>query len=726
MKLNTPDVVLHQKGVQASTQYQIAQTAKMMKMLADSLYKDKKKAPVRELSTNAWDAHVMAGNTDQVPVIHLPTRRDPEWRIRDFGTGMSPDDLMKMYQTYGASNKSDSDDYNGCMGIGSKSPFAYASSFTTTSFFNGMKYVYVNAKGEDGIPTINLFHSEPTDEPNGLQISFAVKQEDFRDLQNKTQEVLRWFPKRFTIEGGDGMFRWQDRKYSLEGDGWKIRSDTNQSCAIMGYVEYPIEQSHFSSDKSGRDRNNDWYKYYDETPFIRLLNLGLELHFDIGAVEMDISREGLQYNTQTVKTIKLQLQKVLDEIKEKVEKEFKNCDNLWDARVLMHDLEHGKLRGIKQLMELTEIQFKGEDLHADVRVNDADEFSMVSFNKGYRNTPRRCDYVHRIAANTKDKFYVADMERGNYAAVSRLFEDTATNGLGDNATLYLIKPMTGYTAEQARKAFEKMCGMKDGTVKKCSLVPKPPKAKAAKVKRVNVFTLDQTQLHYYRSSGQNWQRCFWKDGTVDFKDGGVYVEVNAWMVKRKKDALTKIPSTKVMDIVTALKALGVTVPEIVGVKTSVVDKYEKSAKWENFFDWAETQLKAHIKNSNVTQHLSDIETLRSFQGDNEKLTNIVEHSNEKIQDSSNPILILIDKVDSLGKIRERWEKKLEKIQTACNVLEVDQPKSQKGTELEKLVEQVENRYEVLDLIDSWDARRERVATKVVRIINLVDSCSKDK
>lgn len=723
MKLNTPDVVLHQSGGQATAQYRIKQSAKMMKMLADSLYKDKKKAAPRELSTNAWDSHVMSGNTAQVPTVHLPTHRDPEWRIRDFGTGMSPEDLMEMYQTYGESNKSDSDDYNGCMGIGSKSPFAYASSFTTTSYWNGTKYVFINAKGEDGIPTINLFHTEDTDEANGLQISFAVKPEDFRDFQNKTQEVLRWFPKRFTVEGGDGWFKWKDRKYSMEGEGWKIRSDTNQSCAIMGYVEYPIEQDHFSADKTGKDRSNDWYQHYDNSPFVRLLNLGLELHFDIGEVEMDISREGLQYNPQTIKAIKLRLQAVLDEITEQIEKRFKDCDNLWDARVLMHTLERGDLRGIRQLMELTTIKFQGQDLTSELKVNDSDEFSMVSFHLGYRQRPRRSDYVYNVGANNKDQYYIADMERGNYAAIDRLFADKANDM--NHTTVYLIKPMTGYTAEQARKAFIKLCGMKDSHVKKCSEVPKPPKQKGAKAKTVNVFTLDKsTAGQRFRKGGQNWQRAFWKDGTVDFKAGGIYLEVNAWQVKR--NTLNKIPTTKALDIVAALTTLGVVVPEICGVKTSVVAKYEKSAKWTNFFDWAEAQLRTHITNSNVNEHLSDIETLRGFVNDNEKLTNIVENSDEKIEDSQNPILILLDKVQSLGKIRETWEAKLEKIQTACSLLDVEQPTSKTSSELTTLVEQVEKKYEVLDLVDSWDARRSRVATKVVRIINLVDSCSKDE
>ena len=147
MKIQETGIDVHSRGVQGRSQYTIAQSAKMMEMLSNMLYKDKVKAPIRELSTNAWDAHIMAGTTSLVPEMHLPNHQDSEFRLRDFGTGLSPDDLENMYTTYGESNKSHSNDFNGCMGIGSKSPFAYVRSFTTTSYYS---YAY--------LPTNRLAH----------------------------------------------------------------------------------------------------------------------------------------------------------------------------------------------------------------------------------------------------------------------------------------------------------------------------------------------------------------------------------------------------------------------------------------------------------------------------------------------------------------------------------------------------------------------------------------
>ena len=59
-------------------------------------------------------------------------------------------------------------------------PFAYTSSFTVTSFFNGIKYVFLATK-KDGYPSILPISEESTTEPNGLLIRIPVN----KDILNK-------------------------------------------------------------------------------------------------------------------------------------------------------------------------------------------------------------------------------------------------------------------------------------------------------------------------------------------------------------------------------------------------------------------------------------------------------------------------------------------------------------------------------------------------------------
>jgi HSP90 family molecular chaperone len=131
MKLADRVIETHSAGVRSESGFTIAQTSKMFKILSDSLYSDKVMAVIRELSTNAYDSHISAGNKNPFKVV-LPNSANPNFIVRDYGTGLSQTDMENLYTTYGASNKNDSNDFVGCLGLGSKSPFAYSKSFTTS------------------------------------------------------------------------------------------------------------------------------------------------------------------------------------------------------------------------------------------------------------------------------------------------------------------------------------------------------------------------------------------------------------------------------------------------------------------------------------------------------------------------------------------------------------------------------------------------------------------
>ena len=66
--------------------FTIAATGKAFKILSDGLYSDKIRAIIRELSCNARDSHVAAGNAAPWS-IHLPNMDEPWFSVEDFGTG---------------------------------------------------------------------------------------------------------------------------------------------------------------------------------------------------------------------------------------------------------------------------------------------------------------------------------------------------------------------------------------------------------------------------------------------------------------------------------------------------------------------------------------------------------------------------------------------------------------------------------------------------------------
>ncbi len=90
----------------------------VMGILRDGLYTDKILAVLREYGANAWDAHRMVGKKDLPIKVTIPTYSDPVLRIRDYGPGLSHEDVFKVYSQYGASTKRDTNDAVGAFGIG--------------------------------------------------------------------------------------------------------------------------------------------------------------------------------------------------------------------------------------------------------------------------------------------------------------------------------------------------------------------------------------------------------------------------------------------------------------------------------------------------------------------------------------------------------------------------------------------------------------------------------
>ena len=112
-------------------EFRIRNSAKAFSILSSGLYANKIRAIIRELSCNAVDSHVAAGKADVPFEVHLPTALSPWFSIRDFGTGLSHEQVTKIYTTYFESTKTDSNDFIGALGLGSKSPFSYTNNFVS-------------------------------------------------------------------------------------------------------------------------------------------------------------------------------------------------------------------------------------------------------------------------------------------------------------------------------------------------------------------------------------------------------------------------------------------------------------------------------------------------------------------------------------------------------------------------------------------------------------------
>jgi DNA topoisomerase VI subunit B len=107
-----------------------------------NLYSDKEMAVLREYAANALDATLEAAALGQPfrPIeVTLPSWDKPYLSIKDWGVGLTHDDIRRIYSQYGASTKRDSNDQTGLFGFGSKAGLTYTAAFTVTSVRDGIR-----------------------------------------------------------------------------------------------------------------------------------------------------------------------------------------------------------------------------------------------------------------------------------------------------------------------------------------------------------------------------------------------------------------------------------------------------------------------------------------------------------------------------------------------------------------------------------------------------------
>jgi hypothetical protein len=157
--------------------------AHIFNVLRNQLYSNKILAVIREYSCNAYDAMVEAGTSDQKFVVTCPTFDDPCFKVRDFGSGLSPEGIAEVYAYYGESTKRQSNAFIGQLGLGSKSGFAYGDNFVIKSFYRGTLYTYNAYLDETKIGQILLMDEEATSENDGVEIVIPVKVRDISLLR---------------------------------------------------------------------------------------------------------------------------------------------------------------------------------------------------------------------------------------------------------------------------------------------------------------------------------------------------------------------------------------------------------------------------------------------------------------------------------------------------------------------------------------------------------------
>lgn len=250
--------------------------AHIMSVLTD-LYSDPALAIIREYSTNAWDAHVEAG-VDRPIEITTPNQMSPYFKVKDFGVGLSVNDISDIYSKYGASTKRGTNEQVGMLGLGCKSALTFTQQFTLIGIKNGVKATVSISRVEDGTGVMEIVDTRATDEPNGVEVIIPVRH-DYSFIAKVEKFFRFWSPGSVLVNGQPPNFI---KGTKVTDNLMFIRED--QDYIVMGNVAYPVK------DKGLFKR--DYYA-----------NFGVVAFVDIGDINFTPSREALHYTNNTLATI---------------------------------------------------------------------------------------------------------------------------------------------------------------------------------------------------------------------------------------------------------------------------------------------------------------------------------------------------------------------------------------------------------------------------------------
>lgn len=352
------EVVLGSAG--KKTKFTIQASPKAFMILSDKLYKNKIRAVVRELITNWLDAHILNGNQDVPCEIKCPNRLDPRFIIRDFGPGMSDfqirgnDEEPGLYNSYFASTKTESNEFIGALGLGSKSPFSYSKSFTIVSYHGGEARGYM-AVMNNGEPDIRPLFVEPMkeDEKTGIEITVPVNAEDVDKFAYEISYILRPMPIKPIITGANITIESfpQDVEWFSSPNGFG--KDSNGLYAVYGKIVYPIPMI------EGMERS--W-----------LLNRygAVYINFPLGELDITPSREELSLDPRTIET----LRNTVNDLENKtVEADIAKFEGITNLRELTRALS--QLNSVQRnILSTRRTEFQGHTIPA---LNQMFNYDMI-------------------------------------------------------------------------------------------------------------------------------------------------------------------------------------------------------------------------------------------------------------------------------------------------------------------------------------------------------------
>lgn len=304
--------------------FTILASSKAFQILSSNIYTNKVRAIIREISTNAQDAHVDAKVSCPFKV-HLPTAIEPWFSVRDYGNGISHKNMIQLYTQFFKSTRTNSNDFCGALGIGRMAPLSLCDSFTVTSIHEGVKNVYCIYKNENGIPSLSLLTSETSDEPTGLEVLLSVDNRLISEFLDEAAFVYRFFAQLPDINEKSVCNRIEEHRlaYNIITDWYGVSTQHTGLLAVMGNVAYEIPDNIVS-------------KYY-------LDSINGFIRFDMGELSFNPGRESLSLDNKTMQNLEKKLSLLLDDAIQQIEQQLDAEPNKYLRFKLAHQYTNRRI-----------------------------------------------------------------------------------------------------------------------------------------------------------------------------------------------------------------------------------------------------------------------------------------------------------------------------------------------------------------------------------------------
>ena len=343
MKLDGAKPFFESSGDMEEQFFSVEDQGMIFDILRNKMYSNPILAICREIACNARDAHREVGKPDEPIHIQLPVGLQPEYRIKDFGPGISTDRMLNVFIKYTASTKRQDNMQTGGFGLGAKTPFSYSDQFHITTVVDGIKYSYTCGIDETKVGKLVLLGKEPSEEPNSTEIAVPVKPQDYNSFRQYTEQACRRWTVRPSITGSNIV--WSEHKKLLEGANWVMEESDGgyyggqHPKLVIDGIEYPLEL--------------EALRKYADAKLIASIKGDLVMYFGVGELSLSANREQVYLDKSTQDKIRTRLEEIQKEIKTRVETKIETFLNYWDANLYYRKEMNAYFNNIDFLLPLS-------------------------------------------------------------------------------------------------------------------------------------------------------------------------------------------------------------------------------------------------------------------------------------------------------------------------------------------------------------------------------------